>query len=74
MDKLYKPEELTDEQKLTMLPVVVDENDNIIGASTCKAMTQEYTEKGIIRYQLNDDPPDNGSKVWENYINQNNID
>ena len=48
---MYLPEELTDEQKSTMLAVVVNEKNKIIGqAPTFWGILEEYTKAGIVRY------------------------
>jgi hypothetical protein len=48
---MYLPEQLTDEQKSTMLAVVVNEKNEIIGqAPTFWGILEEYTKAGIVRY------------------------
>ena len=49
--KLYRPDEIPDNDKKYYLAVVVNETEQIVGASTCQDMTDEYTKIGIIRYQ-----------------------
>jgi hypothetical protein len=48
---MYLPEQLTDEQKSTMVAVVVNQKNEIMGnAPTFWGILEEYTKLGIVRY------------------------